>query len=110
MGYRRAEGLAEQILREVDTEAIPHMEFTLKSERVSLERQVAAKLARSKGAIRRWQGPLHVSVVFAMYRETQRMLPSDLHPPGEDFINARVAQLYWLFGERDCWDLVMVDD
>jgi hypothetical protein len=110
MDYRRAESLAAQILREVDAEAIPHLERTLKTQDAPLEEQVAAKLARSKGAIDRWRGPLHVSVVFAMYRESTRILPPDRHPLGEDFINAKVAQLRWLFGDRDWWDLVMVDD
>ena len=110
MDYQRAETLAEQILREVDAEAIPHLEYTLKKEAAPLDQQLAAKLARSKGVVQRWQGPLHVSVVFAMYRETERMLTPDEHPLGEDFINAKVAQLRWLFEDRDCWDLIMVDD
>ena len=76
----------------------------------SVEDQVTAKLIRSKEILDKRSGPLHVSVVFAMYKEHKRILSPEINPIGEDFVNVKIAQLRWLFDGDDGWDLVMVDD
>ena len=58
------------------------------------------------------EGPAHVSVVFAVYKEHQRILPLDRVAGGEDFLVRKVAQLEWLLAGRDdlTWDMIVVDD
>ena len=85
-------------------------EALLVAEGAPLEEQIAVKLARSKSMVRSHPGPLHASVVFAMYRETERMLTPEQHPHGEDFITRKAGQLDWLFDGNGRWDLVLVDD
>jgi hypothetical protein len=57
-------------------------------------------------------GPLHVSVVFAVYLEHRRILTRAEHPHGEDFMRRKVDQLRWLLDDRPgaSFDLVVVDD
>src|ERR1700761_7559356 len=40
--------------------------------------------------------PVHLTVTWAMYGETGRMVPRAVHPHGEDFVRAKVRQLDWL--------------
>ena len=57
--------------------------------------------------------PLHLSVVFAVYKEHHRILRRDQHPHGEDFLIRKIGQLQWLFAglPQSChWDLTVVDD
>lgn len=72
---------------------------------------LAAKLARSKAVVQALDAPLHVSVVFAVYKENTRMMPPSEHPHGEDCIVRKVEQMRWLFeGSRVTWTLYVVDD
>lgn len=72
---------------------------------------VALKCAESKKALQEC-GPVHVSVVFAMYNEHNRMQKKADHDHGQDFVNAKVAQLSWLFSgaSRQTWSMVGCDD
>jgi hypothetical protein len=74
--------------------------------------RVALKLALSRRLLHETDQPLHVSVVFAMYKEHLRILTSEEHPAGEDFLREKLRQLRWLFGPtpRHTWDLTAVDD
>ncbi len=73
---------------------------------------VAAKMAVSRRIIQNLSGPAHLSVVFAVYKEHQRILPPDQVAGGEDFLVRKVKQLEWLFAGRDelTWDMIVVDD
>ncbi len=73
---------------------------------------LAAKMAVSRRVILALTGPAHLSVVFAVYREHQRILAPETVPGGEDFLVRKVNQLEWLFaGKRDLtWDMIVVDD
>jgi hypothetical protein len=101
------ETIADGLIAEQDLSAL---EVQLADEGAHIADQTAVKLARSKRYLGSQSDPVHVSVVFAMYRETARMLRPDQHPHGEDFINRKAAQLRWLFDGDEGWDLVMVDD
>lgn len=69
----------------------------------------AAAAARTRLAA--LAGPLHLSVVFAMYGETGRMATRTEHPHGEDLVRVKVRQLDWLTaGTAVTWSLVAVDD
>ncbi len=81
----------------------------------SLRQRVALKLARSKAIIQQ-QFPagqtFFISILFAVYKEHQRILSSEQHPHGEDFLNRKIHQLHWLFdgSPQIKWKLIIIDD
>ena len=72
----------------------------------------AAAVARSRRRLGELIGPVHLTVVWAMYRETGRMVPRSAHPHGEDFVRAKVRQLDWLTGGLPgvTWSIIACDD
>ncbi len=70
------------------------------------------KLARSKDFLRRQKEPMHLSVVFAIYKEHTRILRHDEHEHGEDFLREKIRQMQWLCHDLPhmSWDMVVVDD
>ncbi len=74
--------------------------------------RLALKLASSKSLVSTVQEPLHISVVFAVYKEHYRILDSSKHPNGENFLVKKVQQMEWLLEGQDLitWDLTVVDD
>jgi hypothetical protein len=72
----------------------------------------AAASARSRQRLAGLSGPVHLTVVWAMYGETGRMVPRSEHPHGEDFVRAKVAQLNWLTGGLPgvTWSIIACDD
>ncbi len=87
-------------------------ELAREEESTPLAVHLAVKLARSKAAVRSIEHPLHVSLVFAVYKERTRMQPPDRHPHGEDLLVRKVEQLRWLFGDAEpiTWSMFIVDD
>ena len=84
-------------------------------ERVALADPVeleAAACAASARAIAAIATPVHLSVVWAMYQETERILRHDQHPHGEDFLFEKLRQIAWLADHNSLltWDLIAVDD
>ncbi len=72
----------------------------------------AAAAARSRRRLGELTGPIHLTVVWAMYGETGRMVPRAVHPHGEDFVRAKVRQLDWLTGGLPgvTWSIIACDD
>jgi hypothetical protein len=72
----------------------------------------AVAAARSRRRLSELTGPIHLTVVWAMYGETGRIVPSSVHPHGEDFLRAKVRQLDWLTaGLPDVtWSIIACDD
>jgi hypothetical protein len=72
----------------------------------------ASAVARSRRRLGELAGPIHLSVVWAMYGETGRMLPRAAHPHGEDFVRTKVRQLDWLTGGLPgvTWSIIACDD
>ena len=72
----------------------------------------AAAAARSRRRLARLAGPVHLTVVWAMYGETGRMVPRAAHPHGEDFVRAKVRQLDWLTSGLPgvTWSIIACDD
>jgi len=69
--------------------------------------------ARSRRRLGKLAVPVHLTVVWAMYGETGRMVPhTDHHPQGEDFVRAKVHQLDWLTGGLPgvTWSIIACDD
>ncbi|MEZ4850763.1 MAG: hypothetical protein R3B93_19540 [Bacteroidia bacterium] len=73
---------------------------------------LALKIARSKLIVKNIKEETKVSIVFAVYKENNRILTSEEHEHGEDFLRQKAAQLSDLFDEYPhlSWELVIVDD
>ncbi len=99
-------GSDEQTLRRLEAELISNTAET------PLLLHVAAKMAVSRRVLQNLKGPAHLSVVFAVFKEHQRILPPDQVAGGEDFLVRKVDQLEWLFAgcENLAWDMIVVDD
>ncbi len=72
----------------------------------------AMAAARSRRRLAGLAGPVHLTVVWAMYGETGRMVPRAAHPHGEDFVRAKVRQLDWLTSGLPgiTWSIIACDD
>ena len=72
----------------------------------------AVAAARSRRRLAELAGPVHLTVVWAMYGETGRMVPRTVHPHGEDFVRAKVRQLDWLTSGVPgvTWSIMACDD
>jgi hypothetical protein len=72
----------------------------------------AVAVARSRRRLAELTGPIRLTVVWAMYGETGRMVPRAQHPHGEDFVRAKVRQLDWLTRGLPgvTWDIIACDD
>jgi hypothetical protein len=72
----------------------------------------ANAVARSRRRLGELTGPIHLTVVWAMYGETGRMVPRSVHPHGEDFVRAKVRQLDWLTSGLPgvTWSIIACDD
>lgn len=70
------------------------------------------KILRSKLLVMTYDKPLRVSVIFAVYKEHNRIRKSSEHPHGENFLVKKVEQLNWLFEDKPKieWNLTVVDD
>ena len=73
---------------------------------------LAVKLAKSKYALKRLKKTVHLTVVFAIYKETERLSFPHESPLGEDCLNEKIRQLEWLASGSSMltWDLLIVDD
>ncbi len=72
----------------------------------------ALAAARSRQRLSELSGPVQLTVVWAMYGETGRMVPRSAHEHGEDFVRAKVAQLDWLTSGLPgvSWSIIACDD
>ena len=73
---------------------------------------LSLKMATSKMKARAIDKPLKISIVFAVYKEHNRIKKNSEHAHGEDFLLKKVAQLEWLFENQPLvdWELIVVDD
>jgi len=106
-----ADVLVDQTLSSADLDRI-ESDLADPSMVSSVGMRLAVKLAHSRKLLLERRGPLFLSVVFAVYNETERILRPEEHPHGEDFLNRKVAQLEWLLSGLPNADfqLVVVDD
>ncbi len=73
---------------------------------------LVVKLAKSKFALGRVKKEVHITFLFAIYKETERMSFPHETPLGEDCINEKIRQIHWLVSDSPniTWDLLIVDD
>ena len=106
--------LLEAAAREsLGVDSLKNLEFEFsRRDEVPLMLHLAIKLARSRLVCAEIARPLRVSVVFAMYKEHNRILPAERHPHGEDFLVRKVAQMDRLLSDvpQIEWQLIAVDD
>jgi glycosyltransferase involved in cell wall biosynthesis len=111
--------LIEETVRQI-LETIPEMEKIIDLEKELINRNdkslifilLALKIAKSKRIVAKIKGDMIVSIIFAVYKEHNRIKTKNEHPHGEDFLRKKVAQLEGLFGDHPNikWELVVVDD
>jgi len=101
------------LLREVETKV---SEKQADSFEYSTRFHIALKNAISKKLFEALP-PIHCTVVFALYKENNRILPKgdvegESHKNGEDFIRRKHEQMTWLFENKkdSSWTLLGVDD
>jgi hypothetical protein len=111
LATRAADALLEAATSYEELEALERRLFEA-DQATSLLVHLAVKLARSKSLVGRLEEPARLSVIFAMYKEHNRILEPEAHPHGEDFLRRKVAQLEWLFqgAEHIGWRIFAVDD
>jgi hypothetical protein len=99
-------GADESLLRGLEADLIAASSDT------PLLLHLAAKMAVFRRIVLDLQEPAHLSIVFAVYKEHQRILPPDQVVGGEDFLVRKAAQLEWLFSgcKNLTWDMIVVDD
>ena len=70
------------------------------------------KIVKSRLLVQEIRTPSKISVVFAVYKEHNRIRKSSEHPHGEDFLVKKAEQLQWLFQRLEHleWELIIVDD
>lgn len=99
------------------TESMAEMEglenqFAEQKDDFSLMIHLGIKLAKSKLAVNQINNKVHLSVIFAIYKEHNRIKTPEEHPHGEDFLMIKISQLEWLFegNENFSWDMFVIDD
>ncbi len=84
------------------------MEITLQQYQDSLNK----KIKHSAEMFKQINVPFHLSIVFAVYNEIERMKPKKESSVGEDSIRVKVSQLNELFSNtnKGTWTIYIVDD
>ncbi|UCH30200.1 MAG: glycosyltransferase, partial [Myxococcales bacterium] len=103
--------VAERLLDRVpDAEALVRLEEAATDAPVLL--RLAMKLAQSRSRLLALARPFQVSIVFAVYKEHNRLRTRAEHPHGEDFLVRKVEQVEWLLGgvSGATWQMLVVDD
>jgi len=101
-------------LREIEKAVSAEMPDTFKFStafHIALKNAISKKLLDTMPAI-------HCTVVFALYKEFNRILPKgekkpgETDPNGEDFVRVKHKQMSWLFSNKadSSWSLLGVDD
>ena len=106
-----ARSVAEQLLSHVST-AQELIELEEASPGAPVLLRLAMKLAQSRLRVRALRDEFRVSIVFAVYKEHNRLRTKAEHPHGEDFLVRKVEQIEWLFEGRPKagWTMLAVDD
>ena len=81
--------------------------------KLARSRRLVEKIDRSRGDLSEpGAGPVRLSIVFAIFREHERILPPAANPHGEDFLVRKIEQLEWLLGDLPSlsWEMIAVDD
>jgi hypothetical protein len=74
--------------------------------------RLAVKLALSRSLVAALGGGFHLSLVFALYKEHNRLRTRAEHPHGENLLLRKIDQIDWLLADApgSSWDMIAVDD
>lgn len=74
--------------------------------------QIAVKVAKSKKLLSQIRKKIHISIIFAVYKEHERILTKEENELGENFLIRKILQMRFLTDEFEniCWDMFIVDD
>ena len=104
---------ADAILAQTNDLAALENQLIADKENVPLSVHLAVKLAKSKQIISAIHDNVHLSIIFAVYKEHERIRKqSDQYPFGENFLLRKIEQLHWLLGDTPnfSWNMIVVDD
>lgn len=78
----------------------------------SLITHSAVKIAKSKQILSETQEKIHITILFAVYKEHNRILTKEEHPHGEDFLIRKIQQMNELTSSFNhiTWDMLVIDD
>jgi hypothetical protein len=119
LGDERQEELAREIAGEMldrfaGDDGLPLLDAQLAEQRPSVPVLVrlAVKLARSRQLAGALGGDFHVSIVFAVYQEHNRLRMRAEHEHGENLLLRKIDQVEWLLAglPSATWDMTVVDD
>jgi len=81
-------------------------------ENFSLITHSAVKIAKSKQILSEIKEKIHLTILFAVYKEHNRILTKKEHPHGEDFLIRKIQQMEELTSdfENITWDMLVIDD
>ena len=87
-------------------------ELCKKKNDIPLSVHLALKIAKSKIYLSKIKKDIHVSIMFAMYKENNRIKTKNEHDHGENFLIRKIEQLNWLFSDfpNISWNLYLIDD
>lgn len=103
--------LADDMLQTPEV-TVEMLSETAKKADSPLEFRIAVMLVKSKLYVNSIQKPVHITVVFAMWGEQNRLKPkSESNPNGEDALRMKIKQLEWACaGTNVTWSIYAVDD
>ncbi len=112
---REIELFADELYSESDSlEALRNIEKETirQKKKYSLLLHTAIKIAISKKILSEIKEDYHFTIVFAVYKENNRILTKEEHPNGEDFLIRKINQLENLTKDFShiTWDMLVVDD
>ena len=87
-------------------------ELIERKDKIPMSAHLAVKLAKSKRMVSLLKDEIKVSIVFAVYKEHNRIRTRVEHKDGENFLIRKLSQLKWLFDDYPnfSWELIIVDD
>lgn len=111
----KIEKLAEKIYSEAQSlDEITDLENTCfkTKTKYSLITHSAIKIAKSKKFLSEIKIPIHLTIVFPVFKEHHRIVTKEEHTSGEDFLIRKIQQLEFLFKGFDNyqWNMIVVDD
>ncbi len=107
--FRKIENYSQAL----DQEEVKRLDLLLAdSSLANYSAVLTVKLAKSKLALRHITKNVHLTFLFAVYKETERLSLAEEHPLGEDCLNEKVRQINWLVSGSPniSWDLIVIDD
>ncbi|NPA43982.1 MAG: hypothetical protein GXO49_00450 [Chlorobi bacterium] len=78
----------------------------------SLTSHLAVKIAKSKQILSEIKEKIHLTIIFSVYKDKNRLLTKEEHPQGEDFLLKKIQQIESLTSDFNniSWDMLIVDD